>query len=101
MDNETDQIIENALLTNQAIWKIVKATPFEFEAVVPIDEVVEKVVMWIQGLGQNVEYLIEQRNELEIVLANAPELNMSNYTDEQVEELNSAMIEVYQILHPT
>ena len=36
--------------------------------------------------------------EIEQIVDNAPELNMSNYNEEEVDELNSAMIEICNIL---
>jgi hypothetical protein len=47
-----------------------------------------------RGAAEPTDYL----DALRTVLESAPELNMGNYTEDQVRELNDAMIQAYQIM---
>ena len=58
------------------------------------------------NIYKNYDDLVTENKRLLVALENAtktahnaPELNMSNFNEEDVTELNQAMIDVYHILH--
>lgn len=53
---------------------------------------------FIESRDTQLEYLCGSVSKLRLVMENVPELNMGNYSDDQVRSLNNALIEVNNIL---
>jgi len=58
---------------------------------------IEKIELW-QYYKAFSEWLVARDKLLKDIAVNTPELNMGNYTEEQVEILNNAMIDINNIL---
>lgn len=51
-------------------------------------------------LEADLEIALEKLKKIEEIVNKAPELNMSNFDIDQVADLNSAMIEIWDVLQP-
>lgn len=68
------------------------------------EDLEDKAILWayetIIYLEADLEIAREKLKQIEAIVDQAPELNMSNFDMDQVTELNNSLIEIYQVLQP-
>lgn len=68
------------------------------------EDLEDKAILWayevIIYMEADLEIAREKLRQIETIVDKAPELNMSNFDVDQVAELNSALIEIYEVLQP-